>query len=297
MQKKIKIFSFFLLLILTLSLYALPFAVNSANAESYMPFYALKPQELTLRAQFYTSFPLSSNERKNNIRLASTSLDGTFIDVNAEFSFNKTVGARTEKNGYKTAKIIVGGKFVDGVGGGVCQVSTTLYNAVLLAGLKITEYHPHSLPVSYVAPSFDAMVNSNTADLKFINNTSNPIYIKTEVNSTQIKISIYGEKMVEKYVRQSVIVSEIPAPSEQIIIDDALEYPSLYEGESKIVSYGKNGYFSEGYLIKYVNGKPVNITKIRKDKYSPVQGVIVQGKAKKTEIFEPELTELAYDVI
>lgn len=255
-----------------------------------MPFYALKPQELVLRAQFFTSFPLSSNERKNNIKLASTSLDGTFIDVGAEFSFNKTVGARTEKNGYKTAKIIVGGKFVDGVGGGVCQVSTTLYNAVLLAGLKITEYHPHSLPVSYVAPSFDAMVNSNTADLKFVNVTNNPIYIKTEVNSSQIKISIYGEKMTEKYVRQSVIVSEIPAPSEQVVVDDALEYPSLYEGESKVVSYGKNGYFSEGYLIKYVNGKPVNIAKIRKDKYSPVQGVIVQGKAKKVENIEPILT-------
>jgi vancomycin resistance protein YoaR len=67
------------------------------------------------------------------------------VDVGGEFSFNLTVGKRTEKRGYKTAKIIVNGEFVDGVGGGVCQVSSTLYNAVLLAGLNVIEYHPHSL--------------------------------------------------------------------------------------------------------------------------------------------------------
>ena len=117
-----------------------------------MPFYDLQPSSLTTRASFYTSYPSSTAERKHNIILASKSIDNTFIDVGGEFSFNLVVGDRTEKRGYKKSKIIINGDFADGIGGGVCQVSTTLYNAVLLAGLEIIEYHPHSLPVSYVAP-------------------------------------------------------------------------------------------------------------------------------------------------
>jgi hypothetical protein len=146
------------------------------------------------------------------------------VDVNGEFSFNKTVGARTEKNGYKVSKIIVGGEFVDGVGGGVCQVSTTLYNAVLLAGLNITECHPHSLPVSYVAPSFDAMVNSGSSDLRFINNTYNPIIIKAFADGTTLKIEIWGEPLLVNYSRQSVVTGEIPAPKEQEVLDEKGEY-------------------------------------------------------------------------
>ena len=124
-----------------------------------MPFYDLQPKKIVLRAEFSTNYSSSTDARKFNVALASKTLDNTLVDINGEFSFNYTVGERTERRGYKKAKIIVGGEFVDGVGGGVCQVSTTLYNAVLLAGLKIIECHPHSLPVSYVAPSFDAMVN------------------------------------------------------------------------------------------------------------------------------------------
>ena len=120
------------------------------------------------------------------------------MDINGEFSFNYTIGERTERRGYKKAKIIVGGEFVDGVGGGVCQVSTTLYNAVLLAGLKVVECHPHSLPVSYVEPSFDAMVNSGWADLKFINDTHNPVIIRARADGAKLTIQIFGEPMNER---------------------------------------------------------------------------------------------------
>ena len=168
---------------------------RSEKQAAAMPFYDLRPQQLVLRSKFFTSYPSSTEERKSNIKLAAKSLDYAFVDVGGEFSFNQTVGARTEKRGYKTAKIIVGGEFVDGVGGGVCQVSTTLYNAVLLAGLKVTEFHAHSLPVSYVAPSFDAMVNSGSADLKFINNTHNPVYIRAFADDATLTIEIYGEPM------------------------------------------------------------------------------------------------------
>ncbi len=253
-----------------------------------MPFYDLKPKEIVLRAQFYTSYESSTEERKHNIMLASKSLDNTFVDVGAEFSFNYTVGERTAKRGYKTSKIIVGGEFVDGVGGGVCQVSTTLYNAVLMAGLKIIEYHPHSLPVSYVAPSFDAMVNSNTADLKFINNTHNPIIIRTYADGQKLKVEIYGEELTEKYVRKSEITEKINPPESEIVFDEKGEFPDLYDGESKVVKYGKAGYKSVGYLIVLKNGKQSSVKKIRTDNYAPVRGKIVIGKAERPESI-PEL--------
>lgn len=246
-----------------------------------MPFYDLSPKDIVLRAAFYTSYTTSSDERKNNIAVAAKSLDNAFIDVNGEFSFNQTVGERTEKRGYKPAKIISGGKFVTGIGGGVCQVSTTLYNAALLAGLKITEFHPHSLAVSYVAPSFDAMVNSGSADLRFINNTKNPIIIKTHADASTIKIEIYGEPMKEKYVRQSVIKGEIPSTEKEIIPDALGEYPDLYEGEIKVLKYGKNGIISTGILIKQINGKPVSTSVIRCDRYNPTKTIIIEGTAKR----------------
>ncbi len=250
-----------------------------------MPFYDLRPENLVLRASFFTSYSTSTEERKHNIALASKSINNTFVDVNGEFSFNYTVGERTKKRGYKEAKIIVGGEFVDGIGGGVCQVSTTLYNAVLLAGLKVIEYHPHSLPVSYVAPSFDAMVNSSWADLKFVNNTHNPIIIKAFADGERLSIEVWGQKMQEKIVRESVITKTLPPLEEKVIFDDEGNYPELYEGEFKQVRWGKSGYLSEGYLIKLVGGKKVK-TKIRSDKYSPTSGLIVWGKAKKIEADE-----------
>ena len=248
-----------------------------------MPFYGLKPSELTLRAGFYTSYSNSTLERKHNIALAVKKLNGTMVEPNGEFSFNKTVGERTEKRGYKMAKIIVGGKFLDGVGGGVCQVSTTLYNAVLLSGLSILEYHPHSLPVSYVAPSFDAMVNSSWADLKFLNNTKNPLIIKAFADGERVKIEIYGEKMQESYSRESKISEIITAPDYVIVKDEKLEYPDLFEGEQKIVTYKKDGYKSVGVLVKKINGKTVSVKQLRKDVYKPVQGLIIEGVSKREE--------------
>lgn len=242
-----------------------------------MPFYHLHPSEIVLRSSFYTTYSSSSEERKHNIKLASNSLNNTIVDAGGEFSFNLTVGARTERKGYKNAKIIVNGEFIDGVGGGVCQVSTTLYNAVLLSGLKIIEYHPHSLPVSYVSPSFDAMVNSGSADLRFINNTSNPIIIKTYADGSTLKIDIYGQELKVKYQRKSVVISEIPCPDYQILIDEKGEYPDLKQGEQKIVKYGTKGIKSQGFLVAMKGDKIISVKKIRSDTYAPTQGKIIVG--------------------
>lgn len=254
-------------------------AVYTANA---MPFYDFKPQEIVLRAQFSTEYPDSSAERKHNIRLAAKSLDNVFVDAGGEFSFNKTVGERTVSRGYKTAKIIVKGEFVEGVGGGVCQVSTTLYNAVLLAGLDVCEVHQHSLAVGYVEPSFDAMVNSGSADLKFINRTHNPIIIRVKADDKAITVKIYGETASEKIERKSVVKREI-LPEYTVIKDEAGNYPDLFAGERRIIVYGKKGLESEGYLIRKVNGKTVSEKRIRKNVYSAINGIIVEGTAERED--------------
>ena len=257
-----------------------------------LPFYHLNPKVTVLRAKFYTSYANSMPERKQNIALASASLNNVFIDVGAEFSFNFTVGERTEKRGYQKAKIILNGEFADGVGGGVCQVSTTLYNAVLLAGLKVTEFHPHSLPVSYVSPSFDAMVNSGSSDLKFVNNTDNPIIIKTFADGNKLQVEIYGEPMQETYVRKSVVTEVIPPPKELETLDEKGEYPNLYQGESMFLRYSTAGLKSQGFIAVIKNGKEVKCEKIRSDKYSATRGVVILGTAQKPSTL-PDISDFA----
>ena len=244
---------------------------------------ALENQTL-LRAGFTTNYPYSSQERKSNIRLAASKINGVKIGKNQEFSFNLTVGARTEENGFKTAKVIVNGNYVDGVGGGVCQVSTTLYNAAILSGLKITEHHSHSLPVSYIEPSFDAMVNSGTSDLKIANNTESDVYISAVADSEKITIKFYGSKQNEKYERVSVITNTIEPEVTEEILDDTLPY-----GEKVIIEKPQNGLESEGYLIKYEDGVRVKSYKLRSDKYKAVRGKTLIGTLNPTLAFDNNL--------
>lgn len=264
--------------------YNLTDSQNKSIMACSFPFYALSPKELCVRSEFYTSYPSSTEERKSNIKLAAKSINNYLLDVGAEFSFNNVVGARTEARGYKKAKIIVGGRFTDGVGGGVCQVSTTLYNAVLLAGLKITEYHSHSLPVSYIAPSFDAMVNSGSADLRFVNNTKNPIILNACADDSVIKITVTGERLEGKYHRESVVIGTIPAPKEEFTLDTDLKFPNLYKGEELVISYSKEGLKSEGYLVYMVNGKKKSVKKIRTDTYNAMRGLVILGNADREEL-------------
>lgn len=252
-----------------------------------MPFYNLSPKPLCVRATFSTNYSTSTDERKTNVYLATKSLDGTLVAPFEEFSFNLVVGERTEKRGYKKAKIIVDGQFVDGVGGGVCQVSTTLYNAVLLAGLKIVEYHPHSLAVGYVPPSFDAMVNSGWADLKFINDTFNPIIINAFADGNTLTITITGEKQEYQYLRKSRVIGEIPPPDDKIIQDDKNEFPDLYLDQTIRIKNPKNGLVSEGYLLMVKDGKIHSSIKIRSDKYAPVQGVLLRGNKARENLSIP----------
>ena len=143
---------------------------------------------------YHTKFGLNDSNRVYNIQKASNSIDNMVVLPGESFSFNSTTGPRSLSAGYKEATVISNGEFVPGEGGGVCQVSSTLYNTIVESGLEITERHTHSLPISYVPPGRDATVAFDVLDLKFKNNYSAPIYIKSYVSGGTLTIKMYGNK-------------------------------------------------------------------------------------------------------
>lgn len=255
-------------------------ALNNGKEKVEAKFYPIAPtltkseaQTLTnMRSRFTTYYSTSVDNRKHNVELAVSKLNGFKIEPYAEFSFNQTVGVRTEENGFKTAKIILNGEYTDGVGGGVCQVSTTLYNSALLAGLKITEQHSHSLQVPYVEPSFDAMVNSYSSDLKFKNESEHPMFIVAKADGNALSIAIYGKPLLYRYERVSVITGE-NLPTQVETEEDA----SLLKGLTKEIRKAKNGVKSEGYLIVYNGETRVKNVKIRTDSYKAINAKIAVG--------------------
>ena len=234
--------------------------MTSATAHAETP-------EVTLIAHFATYYGDSSEGRKHNIALAASAIDGVVLAPEEEFSFNDTVGARTEARGYRAAYVIQDGVFVEGVGGGVCQVSGTLYNCALLADLAVTCARSHSLPVSYLAPSFDAMVSSET-DLRFVNTLSAPVTLRMTTDGSYLRAEMYGVKGEFSVRRRSETVGEIPFETER------LADPSLPPGEERVESPGKNGLRSEGWLEYFRGGALVRSVRIRRDTYLPQKRVI-----------------------
>lgn len=235
---------------------------RTANAET---------PEITLIAKFSTYYGDSSDGRKHNVALAAKAIDGTVILPEDEFSFNDTVGARTKARGYRSAFIIQDGTFVEGIGGGVCQVSGTLYNCALLADLTVTCVHPHSLPVSYVAPSFDAMVSSSS-DLRFANTLSAPVTIKMSADGKYLRAEIYGVSGGFDIRRRSETLETIPKETEYL--PDA----SLSPGEEVVDTWGKDGLKSEGWLEYFTDGELVRTVRIRRDTYKPQKRIILRGE-------------------
>lgn len=232
--------------------------------------------EVKLIAHFSTYYGESGEGRKSNIALAARRIDGTVLYPEDEFSFNDAVGKRTEANGFKNAYIIVDGEFKEGIGGGVCQASSTLYNCALLAGLDITCVRAHSLAVSYVAPSFDAMVSS-ASDLRFVNTLSSPITVKMSADGKYLRAEIYGVGDV-CIRRRSETVQTMPYPTEY------REDETLPFGEEKVDTYGKNGLKSEGWLDYFEDGKLVRSVLIRRDNYAPQKQIILRGVALQNQL-------------
>ncbi len=232
----------------------------------------LESMKITLKSAEYSSvFNKNQKSRTENIRLCAKKLNGYILAPNSVFSFNEVVGERTAETGYKRAPIYVNNEVISGIGGGVCQVSSTLYNIALLCELEIIERSNHSLPVSYVPLGCDATVNYNQIDLKFKNNTGSFLLINAELNDNRLIIKFFSDKIFDKKIKlEPRIIKTIKPP---IITKSDL---SLDEGKINI-KQGKPGFVVQLYKI-YEKGQIKKEKVISQDTYNPIPTIIYVGK-------------------
>ena len=181
----------------------------------------------------YSSFYTGTADRITNLKLATRLLDGTRIAPGATFSFNREVGPRTAARGFRSAPVIIGGEYEEGIGGGVSQVATTVFNAAWEAGLKITERTAHALYISRYPLGRDATVNYPDIDLKFVNDTKHWLVMKAVPTDTGIAISLLGAPTGRRVVSVPGELEEI-APAKIKRVPD----PGLFVGEKVIEEFG-----------------------------------------------------------
>lgn len=232
-------------------------------------------------ATYTTRYDPTNLNRSNNISISAKKINGTIILPGETFSYNQIVGERTISEGYKEAGAYAGGKVVQDVGGGICQTSSTLYNAALYANLEIVDRSNHQFLTSYVSASRDATVSWGGIDFQFKNTRSYPIKIEAVAENGVCTMSIYGIKEETEYevVIQSVVLSYIPYTTKYE--DDN----SLEEGEEVVEQSGYTGCTSEAYRILKLNGEVVSKTLLSKDTYDPMTRIIKRG-TKKVETTE-----------
>jgi vancomycin resistance protein YoaR len=225
-------------------------------------------------AGFTTRFPAFRLNRTHNIRLAVKMLDGALIKAGQAFSFNTVVGPRLKKLGYRDAPIFRNGELEPGTGGGVCQVSSTVYNAALYADLEILERSHHSGSVPYVPLGRDATVAYGLLDLRFRNNTPAPIYISAEIAGNRLTVGIYGSK---SSLRDVAIQRTEPKriPHRTITYTDA----SLPPGARVTKRPGHGGYSVSTYRVVKNNGVVIRRERISSDLYRPLHTKIALGPA------------------
>lgn len=223
---------------------------------------------------FSTSYGTSAPGRSHNIELATQSINGTIVMPGETFSFNEVVGPRTEETGYQEAGTYVGNKVEPGIGGGICQVSTTLYRAVMRANIRSTERTNHSMAVGYALPGLDATVSYGYLDYKFTNTYDFPIYIQGYTAGKVVTYNIYGDSSAlngKTYDMVNEILETLP-PETKVVED-----PTLEEGKELNEGGGMTGYRASSYQITYENGVEVNREKISTDTYAKVDVTIKKG--------------------
>lgn len=228
-------------------------------------------------AYYATAFSTHNENTRNrgvNIRLAAAAIDGTVLFPGEEFSFNDVVGPRTPEKGYVIAHIYSDGEVRDGYGGGICQVSTTLYDAVLLANLAVTERHNHVFTVSYVPLGLDAAVSYGYADLKFKNNTNYPLCINARVSENNtLAFSILGTNLYP-----DVSVKLIPKIlSTQKVTTVYVDDPNMAPGSSVVLENGMDGATVETYIKIYSGKTVINEYLLHKSTYQMLPRKIKRG--------------------
>ena len=229
------------------------------------------------KISFYsTRYDGGDVNRSTNLELACEKINDVIVLPGETFSYNKTLGERSKAAGYKTAKVYENGEVVDGIGGGICQISSTLYNAVLKANLEIVERRNHQFITSYVEEGRDATVAYGVTDFKFKNSRKYAIKIKASASNGVATIEIFGIKEDVEYQISfdTKTISTIPYTVKYI--DDN----TLKTGTEVVKQKGANGIVTETYLIKSLNGQVVSNTLLSKDTYSAMQRIVLRGTKK-----------------
>jgi vancomycin resistance protein YoaR len=251
------------------------------------------------RATFSTNYSSSVGGRRHNVLLSLSAFNGLIVKPEQVISFNDML-RKIPASSFKSAKIIVNGEFVDGIGGGMCQASSTLYNAVLLSGLETIKSYSHSLPVGYVKFGFDAMVNPGSADLVFKNNTDENIYIKAYGDNNDCFVEIYGEAMPKGLVikRKSVNIGTIKHQGDRIIPDVRGLHTdrALFKGEFYRIKYPQEGYEARSYLQYWVDGELVEEKYLRYSRYNAQQGIVYEGIEDLPEGMEEVIDTMSYQI-
>ncbi len=241
--------------------------------------------------EYSTKFNAADVDRTHNIKIATSSASHLLVRPGEVFSLNKSMGPRLAKFGYKEAKVIINNELVPGIGGGVCQVSSTLYNAVLLSNMGIVERRSHALPSSYIPLGRDATISENYIDFKFQNTSKYPIYIYGEVHGSWVKFSIYGKN--ENPGRTVKIRTEVVKKTEPQI--KIIEDPTLPEGTEIEEKKAYTGYVVKSYRTVLENGKVISVEELPLSNYRVVNGVKRVGTMK---VAPPsEETETPLDIV
>lgn len=234
-----------------------------------------------LLGSYNTSYGTSSNSRANNVANAAKLINGTILAPGEEFSATEKLVPFTQDNGYQTAGAYSNGQVVDSVGGGVCQAVTTLYNAVLLSELEVTERYNHSMIVTYVKPSMDAAVAEGSKDFKFKNNTNVPVYINSWTSGRTIYFEIYGEE-TRPDNRKVEYISEV-TETIQPGADKVTEDPQKPESYLEVTQSAHTGYKARLWKVVYVDGKETSREQVNSSYYKAEPRYVIKGTKKPEE--------------
>ena len=229
-----------------------------------------------LLSSFKTYYYESNVNRTTNLKLSASKINGTVLLPGEVFSYNQVVGKRTIEAGYRDAAIYSGGKVVDGLGGGICQISSTLYDAVVLANLEIVERSNHGFVTSYLDAGWDATVVYGAIDFKFKNSRKYPIKIVASVSNGVAEFQIFGKKEEVEYevdIETKVIAS---IPFKVRYVNDS----TLAAGKTKVLQGGSNGCKVEAYKVLKQNGQEVSRTLLSRDTYNAMEKIIARGTKK-----------------
>lgn len=231
-----------------------------------------------LLGSYSTTYNAYQTERSTNVATATGRINGTILYPGETFSTVKVIKDRTIENGYKTAPEYSSGKVIDGIGGGVCQVSTTLYNAVINAELEIVERSPHSMVVSYVDVSRDAAIAGDYKDFKFKNNSEYPIYLMGSAYNGVLSFKVYGydQRPANRTISFVAETTATIEPGKEVVTED----PSLPEDYREVTQSAHVGYRAKLWKIVKVDGVQTEKVQINSSSYSASPQYVTVGKQK-----------------